>query len=771
MTTITTRSGKGSPLTNDEMDANLNALNDDKVEASGDSMTGNLSFGDNNKAIFGAGSDLQIYHDGGASYVQDTGTGALYLQGDGGVNIRNAAGTENKAVFASDGAVTLYHNNAVKFATTSTGIDVTGSITTDGLTSVGGFISIGADGAGDDFRFYGDTSGRYMEWVSSVDSLLFRDGAKALFGNGSDLQIYHDGSNSYVKENGTGNLWITSNGTSVGFGNNDLSELYAVFNNDGEAKLFFNGVQKFATSSTGIDVTGTVTADGISSSGDITITESTPSISFVDSDGTNQIGKLRQVADTTILSARNNTAYGNFKFTGEDGSTEKTRLQINGATGDISFYEDTGTTAKLFWDASAESLGIGTSSPTKTLHIVDTSSGNTTTPAMFQNSGGLGSAVELRLAPTPYPNEIGSTARWSAIRAINSDVGNATDLAFLTNDISADPTERMRIDSSGRLLVGLTGASGFGTVETDTLTTTGQCILARTGGNVGIGTTSPSQKLSVAGNIASTGVATPEIELVPTGSVGNADIRFNGTTLDIRSNSASASLLLSTASTERMRIDSGGNAIFTKSNGAYLQLKDASAVRGAINVTTSDGLVFTTGSSFTERMRIDSSGNLLVGKSNTTFSTAGIELRAGNNGARFIRSNAEPIFINRTGSDGKALGIYKAGTEVGSISVTSSATTYNTSSDQRLKDNIVDAPSASDDIDAIQVRSFDWKADGSHQKYGMVAQELQSVAPEAVSGDADSDDMMGVDYSKLVPMLVKEIQSLRARVAQLEGEN
>jgi hypothetical protein len=68
------------------------------------------------------------------------------------------------------------------------------------------------------------------------------------------------------------------------------------------------------------------------------------------------------------------------------------------------------------------------------------------------------------------------------------------------------------------------------------------------------------------------------------------------------------------------------------------------------------------------------------------------------------------------------------------------------------------------------VRSFDWKADGSHQKYGMVAQELQSVAPEAVTGDANSDDMMGVDYSKLVPMLVKEIQSLRARVAQLEGE-
>ena len=107
-------------------------------------------------------------------------------------------------------------------------------------------------------------------------------------------------------------------------------------------------------------------------------------------------------------------------------------------------------------------------------------------------------------------------------------------------------------------------------------------------------------------------------------------------------------------------------------------------------------------------------------------------------------------------------------TMVGSISTDASSTTYSTSSDQRLKDNIVNAPSASDDIDAIQVRSFDWKADGSHQKYGMVAQELQPVAPEAVSAPEDPEEMMGVDYSKLVPMLVKEIQSLRARVAQLE---
>ena len=76
--------------------------------------------------------------------------------------------------------------------------------------------------------------------------------------------------------------------------------------------------------------------------------------------------------------------------------------------------------------------------------------------------------------------------------------------------------------------------------------------------------------------------------------------------------------------------------------------------------------------------------------------------------------------------------------------------------------------SASTTIDNIKVRQFDWKIDGTHQDYGMIAQELVTVVPEAVSSGEKSTDMMGVDYSKLVPLLVKEIQELRQRVAQLE---
>ena len=136
-----------------------------------------------------------------------------------------------------------------------------------------------------------------------------------------------------------------------------------------------------------------------------------------------------------------------------------------------------------------------------------------------------------------------------------------------------------------------------------------------------------------------------------------------------------------------------------------------------------------------------------------------------------VRSNNTLAVFNRIDGNGNLIEFRRNGTTVGSISATTSATSFNTTSDERAKENIVDAPSASADIDAIRVRSFQFKADGSHQKYGMIAQELSTVAPEAVHVPDDAEEMQSVDYSKLVPMLVKEIQSLRARVAQLEGEN
>ena len=177
--------------------------------------------------------------------------------------------------------------------------------------------------------------------------------------------------------------------------------------------------------------------------------------------------------------------------------------------------------------------------------------------------------------------------------------------------------------------------------------------------------------------------------------------------------------------------------------------------------TTGEIVFMTAGNAATARF--DSSANFLVGCSAAPTGSTG--------GSGFITESVgrKTLKIASTTTSGAGLAEFiNPNGVVGTIVTNGSATAYNTSSDQRLKENIVDAPSASNDIDAIQVRSFDWKADGSHQKYGMVAQELQGVAPDAVTEGDTEADMMGVDYSKLVPMLVKEIQSLRARVAQLE---
>ena len=107
-------------------------------------------------------------------------------------------------------------------------------------------------------------------------------------------------------------------------------------------------------------------------------------------------------------------------------------------------------------------------------------------------------------------------------------------------------------------------------------------------------------------------------------------------------------------------------------------------------------------------------------------------------------------------------------TSHGSISSNGTNTAYNTSSDSRLKESIVAAGSAAAVIGAIQVRSFTWKATGANQPFGFIAQELVEVVPEAVTRGPTEQDMWGVDNSKLVPLLVKSVQELAARVAALE---
>ena len=175
-----------------------------------------LEFADSAKATFGDAADLQIFHDASNSIVRDSGTGILALDGST-VEIRKNDGTKTMAQFVEDGAVSLYHDNSVKLATTATGVTVTGSLAMDGL-------SLG-------------------------------DNEKVQLGTGTDLELYHDGTDSII-ENNTGELFIQ--GDNVTLRSDTGTETFIAMDVNGAVELYHNNVKKFDTDADGVNVTGQV---------------------------------------------------------------------------------------------------------------------------------------------------------------------------------------------------------------------------------------------------------------------------------------------------------------------------------------------------------------------------------------------------------------------------------------------------------------------------------------------------------------------------------
>ena len=126
-------------------------------------VSGNITLGDNNKIIMGAGSDLQLYHDGTNSFVQDAAAGDLILDTNGdSVRITNTSNGETMARFQKNNKVELYYDNAISLTTTSTGIQVTGNIANasgDLTIDVAGEINLDTDGAVVNFKDGGTTFG------------------------------------------------------------------------------------------------------------------------------------------------------------------------------------------------------------------------------------------------------------------------------------------------------------------------------------------------------------------------------------------------------------------------------------------------------------------------------------------------------------------------------------------------------------------------------------------------------------------------------------
>ena len=613
-----------------------------------------ITWEDGKKALFGDSGDLEIYHDSNNSYISESdATGSLFIKGTH-IYLQNSAGQD--ALNLINGNAFLKSGGATKLATSSSGVDVTGDVSIgDGSASATRLVM----GAGDDSKMFHNGADTY--WMNDTGNIIIRNQS-----DDKDILLQtDDGAGGFTD-------YITVDGSET------------------DVSLHFGGNAKLTTKSSGVDVTGTATMDGLTVNAGtpnvaatFTSSDDTVSLVLTDNDTTNKIHS----SGTGLRFEISGSETGRFDSAGLDvtGTVTADGMTISGtAFAGMNIQAGASSLAAIDFGDSADSNigGINynnaddtlnlrsgnanrltvasngdVSIPSGDLTVVDTSGGNTTTPLLLQNGGGLNSVVELRLAPTAYPNEIGSVARWSAIRAINSAAGNATELAFVTNSASTDPVEAMRISSTQDVSI-------------------------------------PNGDLTVGTGSAATGLTVENQRVLVQRAGEDTAIAF------------------------------ADNASGTPSSHCWAAGLDISDSNGFSIAYASNGLPSLTGSNV---FGIDTSGNVSVPNGNLSVADGSTTL---------ARTNGAPLEVNRS-NDG-ILAYFKSGGIVrGNISISGSTTAYNTSSDYRLKEDWQPMSGATDRLKELNPVNFAWKSDGSRVD-GFLAHEAQEVVPESVTGSKDA---------------------------------
>jgi len=466
---------------------------------------GAASNGRNRMVIFNDGGDL-----GGTAYVQLTPNDAekiIYVRNSlsssrsillfqGTYNASNdyevPAGTTAVIYFdgAGTGAVAANVFNNAYFDSLRLGsVSVTAILDEDNMASdsatalatqqsIKAYVDtqVGANNELSEVLANGNTTGGTDIVVSTGDDITFADSSKAIFGAGSDLQIYHDGSGSRIYENGTGVLAFYSNGSGINFYKGEAAENMLTLSTDGAVTAYYDGSQKLTTTSTGVDITGTLTSDGLTVDGTspaVATFNSTSNGVRVEFNGAStpasrpwEVGVLNNADGDFYIYQAADAGAGDIKFY-TDGVLRK---NIDAQTGDISFYEDTGTTAKFFWDADDQRLD---------LQAVSADAADSTVLRLSQNNFSSGGTTLIKIGTenTTWSKgaigfertgdyDTGSLIFCTNNTTSNADVTSADERMRISSDGSCrwtpdGTTQAMTLDASGNLLVGTTDSSVY----------------------------------------------------------------------------------------------------------------------------------------------------------------------------------------------------------------------------------------------------------------------------------------------------------------------